>query len=120
MKRNDIELTRLGITPVRTVHAVGQAPILLRPVRHSLECLRRSLNVGAHRHTTAKREATFVFLETECVTKDGCLFQLVCYIFHVWQICTTKQRSYNMSRIRSRDTRPEMKVRSMVHRMGYR
>ncbi|MCA9051945.1 MAG: DNA mismatch endonuclease Vsr, partial [Planctomycetaceae bacterium] len=31
-----------------------------------------------------------------------------------------KQRSYNMSRIRDRDTKPEMVVRSIVHRMGYR
>jgi DNA mismatch endonuclease (patch repair protein) len=30
------------------------------------------------------------------------------------------QRSFNMSRICSRDTRPEMIVRSIVHRMGYR
>ncbi len=33
---------------------------------------------------------------------------------------TPEQRSFNMSRIRSRNTRPEMKVRSIVHRMGYR
>ncbi len=33
---------------------------------------------------------------------------------------TPQQRSFNMSRIRNRNTRPEMKVRSMVHRMGYR
>jgi DNA mismatch endonuclease (patch repair protein) len=30
------------------------------------------------------------------------------------------QRSFNMSRIRSKDTKPEMIVRSLVHRMGYR
>ena len=30
------------------------------------------------------------------------------------------QRSWNMSRIRSRDTAPELKVRSLVHRSGYR
>jgi len=29
-------------------------------------------------------------------------------------------RSYNMSRIRSRDTAPELTVRSMIHRLGYR
>ena len=29
-------------------------------------------------------------------------------------------RSFNMSRIRSRDTRPELVVRSIVHRMGFR
>lgn len=33
---------------------------------------------------------------------------------------TREQRSYNMSRIRGKDTRPEMLVRSIVHRMGYR
>jgi DNA mismatch endonuclease (patch repair protein) len=33
---------------------------------------------------------------------------------------TPAQRSFNMSRIRNRNTRPEMFVRSMVHRMGYR
>lgn len=31
-----------------------------------------------------------------------------------------QQRSFNMSRIRSRDTRPEKIVRSIVHRLGYR
>jgi DNA mismatch endonuclease, patch repair protein len=29
-------------------------------------------------------------------------------------------RSWNMSRIRSRDTQPEIAVRSLLHRMGYR
>lgn len=33
---------------------------------------------------------------------------------------TTEQRSFNMSRIRGRDTRPELIVRSMVHGLGYR
>src|SRR6476661_44144 len=33
---------------------------------------------------------------------------------------TPKQRSFNMSRIRNRDTRPEMIVRSIVHRLGFR
>jgi DNA mismatch endonuclease (patch repair protein) len=33
---------------------------------------------------------------------------------------TPEQRRFNMSRIRSTNTRPEMIVRSMVHRMGYR
>lgn len=31
-----------------------------------------------------------------------------------------QQRSFNMSRIRNRNTRPEMIVRSIVHRLGYR
>jgi len=35
-------------------------------------------------------------------------------------VLTPLQRSFNMSRIRNRDTRPEMIVRSIVHRLGYR
>lgn len=35
-------------------------------------------------------------------------------------VLTAQQRSFNMSRIRSRDTRPEMVVRSIVHRLGFR
>jgi hypothetical protein len=31
-----------------------------------------------------------------------------------------ERRSWNMSRIRGKDTTPEMIVRSMLHRMGYR
>jgi DNA mismatch endonuclease (patch repair protein) len=31
-----------------------------------------------------------------------------------------EKRSWNMSRIRSKDTKPEMIVRSILHRMGYR
>ncbi len=33
---------------------------------------------------------------------------------------SSQQRSFNMSRIRSRDTKPEMIVRSLVHQMGFR
>ena len=33
---------------------------------------------------------------------------------------TPEERSWNMSRIRSKDTKPEKTVRSMLHRMGYR
>ena len=33
---------------------------------------------------------------------------------------TPQQRSFNMSRIRGRDTKPERIVRSLVHQMGYR
>lgn len=33
---------------------------------------------------------------------------------------TPQQRSFNMSRIRYRDTRPEMLVRSLIHGLGYR
>jgi DNA mismatch endonuclease (patch repair protein) len=35
-------------------------------------------------------------------------------------VLTKKQRSFNMSRIRGKNTMPEMIVRSLVHRMGYR
>src|SRR4030042_5055604 len=35
-------------------------------------------------------------------------------------VLTKKQRSYNMSQIKDKNTKPEMIVRSMVHRMGYR
>jgi len=35
-------------------------------------------------------------------------------------VLTKHQRSYNMSQIRCKDTEPEMVVRSLVHRMGYR
>jgi DNA mismatch endonuclease (patch repair protein) len=35
-------------------------------------------------------------------------------------VLSPEQRSFNMSRIRNRDTRPEMIVRSIVHGMGYR
>ena len=33
---------------------------------------------------------------------------------------TPAWRSERMSRVRSKDTKPEMMVRSLVHRMGYR
>jgi G:T-mismatch repair DNA endonuclease (very short patch repair protein) len=33
---------------------------------------------------------------------------------------TKARRSWNMSRIRGKDTTPEKAVRSMLHRMGYR
>lgn len=33
---------------------------------------------------------------------------------------TPERRSWNMSRIHSRDTKPEKLVRSLLHRMGYR
>jgi DNA mismatch endonuclease (patch repair protein) len=33
---------------------------------------------------------------------------------------TREKRSWNMSHIRSKDTNPEMIVRSLLHRMGYR
>jgi DNA mismatch endonuclease (patch repair protein) len=35
-------------------------------------------------------------------------------------VLTPEQRRFNMSRIRNRNTKPEMVVRSLVHRMGYR
>ncbi len=33
---------------------------------------------------------------------------------------TREQRSWNMSRIKGRDTKPEILVRSILHRLGYR
>ena len=33
---------------------------------------------------------------------------------------TTEKRSWNMSRIRSKHTKPELVVRSLLHRAGYR
>lgn len=33
---------------------------------------------------------------------------------------TAQQRSWNMSRIRGRDTGPERRVRSLLHRLGFR
>ena len=33
---------------------------------------------------------------------------------------TKERRSWNMSRIRSKDTKPELIVRSLLHRMGFR
>lgn len=33
---------------------------------------------------------------------------------------TRERRSWNMSRIRSRDTKPELLVRSVLHRLGFR
>jgi DNA mismatch endonuclease (patch repair protein) len=38
----------------------------------------------------------------------------------VADVLTKKQRSFNMSQIRGKDTKPELIVRSMVHRMGFR
>lgn len=35
-------------------------------------------------------------------------------------VLTPEQRRFNMSRIRNRNTKPEMIVRSMVHKMGFR
>lgn len=35
-------------------------------------------------------------------------------------LLTKKQRSFNMSHIKNKNTRPEKMVRSLLHRMGYR
>lgn len=35
-------------------------------------------------------------------------------------IVSEEQRSYNMSRIRCRNTKPEIQVRSILHQLGYR
>ena len=41
-------------------------------------------------------------------------------VFQLMDIVSEEQRSYNMSRIRSKDTKPELMVRSILHRLGYR
>ena len=33
---------------------------------------------------------------------------------------TSERRSWNMSQIRGKDTKPELRVRSLLHRMGFR
>jgi len=38
----------------------------------------------------------------------------------VTDVHTPEQRSLNMSRIRGRDTKPEMRVRKLLHGMGFR
>jgi len=38
----------------------------------------------------------------------------------VTDVHTTQQRSFNMSRIRGKDTKPELVVRSLIHRLGFR
>jgi DNA mismatch endonuclease, patch repair protein len=35
-------------------------------------------------------------------------------------IVSEEQRSYNMSRIRGKNTKPEIAVRSLLHNLGYR
>jgi DNA mismatch endonuclease, patch repair protein len=35
-------------------------------------------------------------------------------------VLTKSQRSFNMSQIRDKNTKPEIKIRSIVHRMGFR
>jgi len=41
--------------------------------------------------------------------------------FATWPMCTGKEtRSYNMSRIKGKDTKPEMLVRRFLHAQGYR
>lgn len=45
---------------------------------------------------------------------------LILHIFEIMDVHTKKQRSYNMSRIRSKNTKPELIVRSYLHKQGYR
>lgn len=40
--------------------------------------------------------------------------------YNMADIVSEEQRSYNMSRIRGKDTKPELRVRSLLHRMGFR
>ena len=41
-------------------------------------------------------------------------------LFFMADHLTKEKRSWNMSRIRSKDTKPEIIVRSLLHQMGYR
>ena len=41
-------------------------------------------------------------------------------IYNCMDSLSRKKRSWNMSRIRSRDTKPELIVRKLLHKMGYR
>lgn len=41
-------------------------------------------------------------------------------IIKMADVISKDRRSYNMSRIRSMNTKPELKVRSILHRQGYR
>src|SRR5258706_10390414 len=52
----------------------------------------------------------------------GLLFHRLFYHFCklMADVHTKAQRSYNMSRIRSKNTKPEMLVRSYLHKQGYR
>ena len=43
-----------------------------------------------------------------------------CNLGHTMDRLTSEHRSWNMSRIKGRDTKPEIRVRSALHRMGYR
>ena len=47
-------------------------------------------------------------------------FQFFCFSCRVTDIFTPEKRSEVMSRIRGRDTKPELALRSMLHRLGYR
>jgi DNA mismatch endonuclease (patch repair protein) len=42
------------------------------------------------------------------------------YSVHVTDVHTARQRSFNMSRIAGRNTRPEMRVRRILHALGFR
>ena len=47
-------------------------------------------------------------------------FKNILFTSEMTDVHTKEQRSYNMSMIRSKNTKPELIVRSIVHRMGYR
>jgi len=47
-------------------------------------------------------------------------YQRLSYFATVRDQLTKQHRSWNMSRIRGKDTLPEIRVRSALHRMGYR
>src|SRR5437867_4880958 len=55
-----------------------------------------------------------------CVRRRGIVLLRPRRLSAVVDVPTPQQRSFNMSRIRSRDTKPEKIVRSIVHALGYR
>ena len=72
----------------------------------------------------APREAPpKLFTIASCVFKSGVFrFPLSAFRFYPprMDVFTPEKRSEVMSRIRGRDTKPELALRSMLHRLGYR
>jgi DNA mismatch endonuclease, patch repair protein len=52
--------------------------------------------------------------------QENLIYLISFYSKYMVDVHTKSQRSYNMSRIKSKNTKPEMIVRSLVHQMGYR
>lgn len=58
--------------------------------------------------------------ETICRLSSHCVPACVVQHFRMPERLTAKRRSWNMAQIRSKDTKPEVAVRSLLHRAGYR